>query len=74
MVAEELDAPAELEGEVEARGIVDRNIARRDEEACISYDKGLESRAWCEVNALAEGAYGWLSRFSPAVRGFSPYC
>jgi hypothetical protein len=53
VVAEELEAGAELEGEVEAGGVVDGDVAGGDKEASVADDEGLEGVVRREVNALA---------------------
>jgi len=56
MIVEELDACSEIEGEVEAGAIEDRNVAGGDEESRVEEGEGLQAMAGCEVDALAERA------------------
>lgn len=56
MVVEELYACSKLEGEVEARGVVDRDVARSDEKASVADDKRLDAAVRDEVDALAQWA------------------
>lgn len=56
VVAVQLEAAAELEGEVEAAGVIGGEAAGGGHETCVADYEGLEAVARSELEALAEGA------------------